>query len=240
MKSAFALIAVAGIAGAANAQLIDVVVNGGQNVEFADEASATVVNVSLYLDRDGATGGFFDSFAGWSTFGGIFTADGGTFGAGTESAAETTGVNPFAPDGPDTWTFGRRPGGVAGLNNGSFRYPNASTNTQGYEGGSTMELAGGGNFEGFQAGASLGNNFPDAAERIEVFRATIDFTGVAAGTYSIDFLASSLAIGFGSLDAARSVVDGASVSGATVTIVPAPASAALLGLGGLAAARRRR
>ncbi|MEM1329170.1 MAG: PEP-CTERM sorting domain-containing protein [Planctomycetota bacterium] len=237
MKTAIALVALAGAASAANAQFVEVLVNGSSD---ANLANGEAVEVSLYLDRDGATDGFFAAFSGWSTFGGTFGSDAGTWQGFTENASELTGINPFAADGPDTWTLGRRPGGVAGLGNGAFRYPNAATNTLTYQGGSTLELDGGGNFEGFQAGAALGNNFPDSSERIEVFRAVLDFTGVAAGTYSVDFLISSLQIGSGSLDAARSVVDGADVRGATVTIVPAPASAALLGLGGLAAARRRR
>ncbi|MEM1329168.1 MAG: hypothetical protein AAGG07_01270 [Planctomycetota bacterium] len=242
MKSTLTLIALAGITGTANAQLIDIRLDGEKWLIPVSETDISSVSLSIWLDRESATDGFFADFAGGSTCGGIRPTDGrpaGAFIGGTESATEVTGSNPFAPDGPNTWTLGRRPGGVAGLNNGSFRYPNASTNVFSYEGGSTMEFAGGGNFEGFQAGPSLGNNFPDTADRIEVFRATIDFSGIAAGIYDVDFIASSLAIGFGDLDTARPIVDLATVSGARFGI-PTPGTAALLSLAGLAAARRRR
>ncbi|MEM1329167.1 MAG: hypothetical protein AAGG07_01265 [Planctomycetota bacterium] len=243
MKTVIALVAFAGTASVSQAQFVDVVVNGGSSATV----SGGIVDVSLFLDRDRSTSGFFSSFAGWSTFGGRFTSDAGSWIGGTESTTESTGLNPFAANGPDTWTFGRRPAGFAPVGNGSFRYPNPTSNALAYQGGSTLELSGGGTFEGLQAGPTLGNIFADTTNRIEVFRAQIDFTGVTAGTYDVAFELSSLAIGFGSLDIVRQVIGDATVMNASVTVtppaqrlIPAPSSAAILGLSGLIATRRRR
>ncbi len=89
------------------------------------------------------------------------------------------------------------------------------------------------------AGNVLGNNDDTGSFRWSTLSST---AGLAAGDYYIAASAYNLAVG---PSFSASVVDAVAVGGAVtgdikLTIIPAPATAGLLGLGGLLAARRRR
>lgn len=226
MKSAIALIAIAGFAGAANAQAsLDVLINGS-NSYTADEAGAGIVDISIVLNKNGSTDGFYANFAGFSQFGGDLVSTAGTFAQPNEAGVQdSTSGNWEGRRAPSTFGF---PGGGGG----GFRF-NAATGGVA-TGGSIAGIA------GAQASSALGGFLQSGDTSIEVYRAQLDLTGVAAGDYSVDFAASLLQVFIDGFAIERAVLNDTTLNGAAITITPTPASVALLGLGGLAAGRRRR
>ncbi|MEM9065337.1 MAG: PEP-CTERM sorting domain-containing protein [Planctomycetota bacterium] len=260
MKSTVAaLIAVAGVATAANAQIFDIVVdrdcvNVGETVNF-----------SLYLDSQGATsidtgGAGLAPFEGWAGINGVFRTTGGSFNLVEETDDDAAGGAVFfgtieGSVAPTDWV-GRRPG-VAAVNgsvatfpgigdvpgntsvdgsDGSFRFSNIAPNYEVRDGGLTLGTDGGGNISGAQSATVVGGSNQDTAERIEVFRGSVTFDTEGDQTISFDGLGSFF------IDADLNSFTSVSFqnSGGAVKVIPAPASVAMLGLGALAAGRRRR
>lgn len=223
MKSTMiAIVALAGTAGLANAQAtLDVLVNGSAAFETDTPGQ---VEISIVLNRNGSTAGEYASFAGFSQFGGDLNSTVGTFAAVSEGS-ETSG---------DAW-LGRRPPstpGFPGGGGGGFRFNPATPGTA--SGGSITGIAGN------QASTALGGFLQDGSETIEVYRATLDLSGAAVGTYSVDFAATLIQVFSGGFAIDRAVLNDTALNSARITVTPTPATAALLGLGGIAAGRRRR
>ncbi len=275
MKNVIALIAVAGIAGAAAAQNYEVAVQyNGDTYGFGGAAGPVVINpgetvqISVWV-----TGGNADNIPGFTAW------DSFTFRLDVTGAADIDGITPFtenlsetapvsrgsqSPTGntgwdnaPDTWTQGRRPGGGVGnpfgfLTSNGFRYaPNtAGAIAMPYD---AQPIAGGfrifqnnndDTINGFQGNATLlptlFTEYVNFDENIEVFR--ISYTATTEGDHVVDvrtagataFLNASYAVGQNVLPL---MLAGDQI---TITVIPAPGAFALLGLGGLAAVRRRR
>jgi len=206
-------------------------------------------------------------FFGWSGINGVFRSTAGTFIAQQETDDDAAGGVVDSPFGPgtiaDSGWFGRRPG-IAAVNgsdgevppfgtvndfatgadgsDGSFRFTNTSGVFEVRDGGLTLggdtSLGGNPNILGLQAPTVVGGENQDTSSRIEVFRGQISFDESDLGMQDIDY------DGFASFF----LEPGLDVStsfrfenvGGGVNVVPTPASVALLGLGGLAAGRRRR
>ncbi|MCA9287008.1 MAG: hypothetical protein KDA05_00400 [Phycisphaerales bacterium] len=84
---------------------------------------------------------------------------------------------------------------------------------------------------------------PSGNTTLNIGSYSLDTTGLAPGVYNVDFAASALAPNvrlFPSLQSPAFVEAQTTYRGATIEIIPAPASLALVGLGGLVAGRRRR
>lgn len=234
MKSTIiAIAALAGTAGMANAQaFFEVFVNGAATTEVdLNNAGEEIVDVSVYLDRNGDTREFFSSFTAWSQFGGSLTHE-AVSATGWETPDEET-VGDRGGANADLWE-GRRPPAfpVPGGSAGGFRFAAANYTNDG------AEL---GNIAGIAASSALGGFQHDTSERIEIFRATLDLTGANAAAYNVTWVNGLTQIfidaGF---NIERSVFEEMSSNEARITVVPTPATASLLGLGGLAAMRRRR
>jgi len=218
MKASIAIAAVAGLATAANAQFFEMVINTAPN-DGPNYAQGTTIEYSLYLDN---TSGNFTDFAGWSSFAG-FTSAPGSHNLPVETATQTSA---------GAWE-GRRPPSTAGFPGGSaggFRFsPQTYTAIPNGLAGSSAANA----YEGLAASVPLGGFLQDPSPRLEVFRGsfiadvlgdhTLSFNPVDAAYFQPGF--SSTVIG---------VQSQMGIVGADYTVVPAPASLALLGLGGLA------
>lgn len=244
--TALAVLAVAGCAGVANAQAFYDVQVSSSVIDITTDSP--FVEVSIFLDRNGSTDGFFNSFQGWSQFAGQLTTSDGTW--FVDEAAAFGGQAQTSTN--DNW-LGRRPTDNTFFppgTSGSFRYAGESYNLT--DGGNTLGGGSNGNFEGITAPTALGGFNQDSSERLEVFRAILDISGAiplhedgnlvdAEYIVSIDYLAAATQVfidaGF---NTSRFVTGDMGGGSASITIVPTPASAALLGLGGLAATRRRR
>lgn len=250
--TALAVLAVAGCAGVANAQAFyDVQVTdffSGTPVSVIDVRSTDFVQVSVYLDRNGSTAGFFNSFTGWSQFAGQMATSTGDWFVDESQAvfgqAQTSTNDLWLGRRPTTETF--YPSGAAG----GFRYNSETYST----GGGLLGGSSNGNFEGITAASALGGFQQDTSDRLEVFRAILDFAslplyqgpgGGLIGTdeivVNIDYLAAATQIFIDpQFNISRFVTAEMDGGNASLTLVPTPASMALLGLGGLAVGRRRR
>jgi len=224
MKAAIAIAAVAGLTTAANAQVFDMVINTAPN-DGPNYVQGTLIEYSLYLDNSQGAG--FTSFAGWSSFAG-FTSAVGTHNLPVETISQTSG---------GAWE-GRRPPSTAGFPGGSaggFRFsPQAYTAIPNGLAGATAANA----YEGLAASVPLGGFLQDSSPRLEVFRGS--FFADVVGTWVLDFDAVDAAYflpGFSTT--VIGVQNSMGHNPDTYTVTPAPASLALLGLGGLAARRRR-
>ena len=89
-RTVAALTAVAGLAGFANAQFVDIVTSAS---EVDVSGGAVTVDFSMYFDNDGLSA--FDlgaagvqNFFGWAGMNGVFTSTAGTFIANAESDDE--------------------------------------------------------------------------------------------------------------------------------------------------------
>ncbi|MEM9065335.1 MAG: hypothetical protein AAGB51_07575 [Planctomycetota bacterium] len=265
MKNVIALAAVAGIAAAANGQVFDIV----PSTNVADVSGGPVtVDFSLWLDTQGNETGIdvggaelVDFFA-WSGINGVFRTTAGSFNAEAETDNDAAGGTVLFGAFPGTvaatdWR-GRRPGiaavngsdadfgppfGVIGGqisdngNDGSFRFSNTSAMQEVRDGGLTLGTVDG-NIAGAQSPTAVGGSGQNADSRIEVFRGSITFDAGDEGLQTISF------DGLGSFFVEAGLTGftsfGFNSIGGEVNVVPTPASVALLGLGGLAAGRRRR
>ena len=252
--TALAVLAVAGCAGVANAQAFyDVQVTdffSGTPVSEIDVRSTDFVQVSVYLDRNGSTAGFFNSFTAWSQFAGQMATSTGSWFVDESQAvfgqAQTSTNDLWLGRRPTAETF--YPSGAAG----GFRYNSETYSLS--NGGTVLGGSSNGNFEGITAASALNGFLHDTSERLEVFRAILDFSSIPLhegpnggliGTDSIlvdiDYLAAATQIFIDpEFNISRFVTAEMDGGSAQLTLVPTPASVALLGLGGLAAGRRRR
>lgn len=256
MKKSAALIAVAGLAAAANAQSVTVLVNGSSALTFDTSTYVpSALTVSMTLDTEGAYGDFsswaaFIGSMGYSHSSGVAAA--GDISVPTELATDEA-TNPAAPlnaFSTDTDWKGRRPaawgstlGVPPGGNNvaGSFRFPDQGGFSANQDGASaTLDANGGAPINAGQQPAALGNAQHNPSSSIEVFR--FDITPTAQiGTYTIEALLNDLAYFIaGNNTSVSGLQNSVSYNNASVTFTPAPSTLALLGLGGLAAGRRRR
>jgi len=222
---AIAITAVAGLTAGANAQVFDMVITSP--ADPSNLAPGALVEYSLYLDNTQGAG--FSSFFGWSSFAG-FTSAPGTHILPVETATQTSG---------GAWE-GRRPPTTVGFPGGSaggFRFsPQAYTAIPDGLAGANAGSA----YEGLAASVPLGGFLQDGSPRLEVFRGSFN-APVAAGTYNLTFNSVDAAY-FQTSTFDTTVIGVASMMGnndASYTVVPGPASLALLGIGGLAARRRR-
>jgi hypothetical protein len=264
MKNVIALIAVAGIAGAAAAQSVsyDVSFDGGatfnNNVVVAPGDTVTIS--VWYRGADAiANFGAFDIFA--FNFFVEGAADIGGFTSFTEqtnavetmpnpSATALTGWNTAA----DTWVQGRRPGaGTAfggGLSHNGWRFAPSvgilpATITSVATGNGFQLLKGGSaDIDGFQANGVFVPAFTSehiqTSTEVEIFR--IVYTPESIGDHDVRIVpVGGTAFAAGNFQSSTinlfGLIEG---SIGTITVIPAPGAFALLGLGGLAAARRRR
>lgn len=265
-RTVIAVAAVAGLAAAANGQVFDIVTD----TAVADvSGGAVVVNFSLYLDTLGNETGLdvggtdLVDFFGWAGINGVFNSTAGSFIANQETDDDAAGGTISTPFGAgtiaDSGWFGRRPG-TAAVNgsdgevppfgtvadlafgtdgsDGSFRFGNSSGVVEVRNGGLTLGGEGGTTISGAQSPTAVGGSNQDTSSRIEVFRGQISFDENDVGEQDINF--DGLASFFiePALSGFTSFAFGN--TGGGVSVVPTPASIALLGLGGLAAGRRRR
>ena len=82
---------------------------------------------------------------------------------------------------------------------------------------------------------------PSGTNPMPVF--TYDITGLAVGVYTINWVSPSTAPNvrlYATAGSTNFLETQSTYTGATITVIPAPASLALVGLGGLVAGRRRR
>ncbi|MEM9065336.1 MAG: hypothetical protein AAGB51_07580 [Planctomycetota bacterium] len=265
-RTVITLAAVAGFAAAANAQVFDIQVSSG----VADVSGGPVtIDFSLWLDTQGNETGIdvggaeLVDFFGWSGINGVFRTTAGSFNAEAETDSDAAGGTVLFGAFPGTvaatdWR-GRRPGiaavngsdadfgppfGIIGGqisdngNDGSFRFSNVSGDQEVRDGGLTLGTAGGENISGAQSPTAVGGSGQNTDSRIEVFRGSVTFDAGDEGLQTISF------DGLGSFFVEAGLTGFTSVAlssiGGEVNVVPTPASVALLGLGGLAAARRRR
>lgn len=263
-RSVIAVAAVAGLASAANAQVFDIVMS---ETTVDVSGGAAQVEFAMFFDTLGATeidagGAGFQPFFGWAGLNGVFSATGGSFQLIAETDDDAAGGTVSTPFGagaiaPTDW-FGRAPG-TAAVNGsdgevppfgtvadlafgtdgsgGSFRFGNAEPNYEVRDGGLTLGFTSGA-ISGAQAPAAVGGTGQDTSPRIEVFRGVIQFDENDVGIQDIDFVGLASFFIESGLSGFTSV--GLANQGGTVEVVPTPASLALLGLGGLAANRRRR
>ncbi|MEM9065334.1 MAG: hypothetical protein AAGB51_07570 [Planctomycetota bacterium] len=131
---------------------------------------------------------------------------------------------------------------------GSFRFGSGSSPSYITEANGTILSDNGGVIEGGQSSSAIGGEGQDTAGRVEVFRGQIVFSFVEGdistytallGTTDIDFNGAASIFIDANLEG---FAPGLSISntGGLITVVPTPSAVALLGLGGLAAGRRRR
>jgi len=249
-RSVIGILTVAGLAGAANAQSYEIVTDR-DTVNLADAGDDGLVAFSLFFDTNGSTAGFFGSFFGWSQYAGIFESEAGVFQLTGDTGTYTdVQVAPgfFIAFSDENWMGRRAPAtgpagydgasGASGGSNGGFRaFP------QPYEAnGSQLTGLGGGSLAGLQRSTPLGGTGQNEDPRLEVFRGVVDYSAAAAGDYDLSFIPELLQI---FIDAdhnlERAVLSDMDSLAQTIhVIVPAPASMALLGLGGLVTTRRRR
>lgn len=209
---------------------LDVLVDGRSSSSADPVDGDGILDISIVLNRNGSTDGFFSGFSGWSQFGGslVHNIPGAVWIAPDESAgvqSTTTGE----------WQ-GRRPPSQVGFPGGAyggFRF-NPDTSTT-----SSMRIDG---IAGIAASSTLGGFLHDGSGSLEVFRAQLDVTGInQPGNYSISLDPSLLQIFFGGFQVERAVLDEVVINGVEVGyLIPAPGSLAVLGAAGFCSVRRRR
>ena len=240
MKTTFAIAAVAGFAAAASAQSI--YITASNNLP----ADGEVVTLDVVLDATDFSG----TFVAWHQYNfnvdisasgeaaGIGAAIASADQAGQAAASDNTGdgVANFGPFGP-AWETGRRPGafpGAGALAGGNQFGPLQTTATDDLLTGDA-----GGSIGGRQGSLDAEGNVNLHRGRVyEAFRFTFTYSD-AFGLVTFNPADVVLNVYNVAGTGGNAFVDASNIGSVTVG-VPTPASAALLGLGGLAAARRRR
>ena len=242
MQKSIAIVTIAGLAAAATAQTtigltginVTDATRGLDNAEVGD-----VIEVSLVINHNQ-----------FSAAGAIFDILGRGVGTGDWNLAED-GTNAFSP-----WTIGRNPiyfsafsdRPAGSTNPGNFTYEAVDAAGTPYAGNADSVLTtttAGTNPSNF---ISLGATPPGAGGFVSVFpidsgEASLVFRiTYQGGTAELELNAAQVAVYPTSTSIGGIGLTGQDVAyaGPLLRIVPAPASAALLGLGGLAAIRRRR
>lgn len=216
------LIGVAGMTAAANAQ------NLALSIKFSTDGGATwasnvvanagaVVQGAIFMSGDGVYG------LGGATLRmngtGLIAGEGAAFGAGTDTGR----VGPF--------NFGSATNAIF-ASAGAFRVDASSD-------AANSNTAAGMTF--FQRDPSSGGAGFSTANPALVFRFDVS---TAAGadhliTVALDQLSRSVATFYSSSGATRPTSAAAALNAGTISVVPTPATLALVGLGGLVASRRR-
>lgn len=245
MKTTFALAAVAGFAAAASAQAIYVTASNTLPADGELVTLEVVLDATDYTDAFGAwVGASFDIAASSTGTGLTAAAVGGRTEGPGDSAIANTQSGPFGING--TWG-GRRPPGFPGFppgTGGSFRFGSAGTGTPVTQenGGELLLTTAFGQIEATQSPVSAPtfNANADVSRVISIYRFTFQYANdMGLVTFTPTQIASMGIYPSLANSASVFVQTQASVSGVTIGI-PTPASAALLGLGGLVATRRRR
>jgi len=253
MKNAIALIALAGVAAAANAQIdaggaalarVEARVGGALVNPGEAVADGALVTVDVVLDATNYAGAFF----AWQqyNFNVTLSGDAGVVEAGqinipAESPVQVApSLTPFGPQGgTDNWE-GRRPGfqAFSGSNNGGSRFGPGAADTA--LDGLLTSTAGGGTIGGRQQSFTTPeDNFGiNVDPQYGAFRFSFVYEE-ADGVVTVDLSDVVLNVYNSDTSADNDFLSNFSITPAIIGI-PAPASAALLGLGGLVATRRRR
>ena len=246
MKNIIAIAALAGLATAASAQNVDA---GGATLarvvaDNATPADGDTVTIDVILDATDYTGDFF----AWQqyNFNVTLTGDAGTVEAGQINVPAESPVDvapsetPFGSQGAAENFEGRRPGfqAFSGSNNGGSRFGPGAADTA--NDGELTSAAGGGSIGGRQQSFTTPeDNFGINVDRqYGAFRFSFVYEA-ADGIVTVDLADLVLNAYNSDASADSDFISNFAIAPAIVG-VPAPASAALLGLGGLAAARRRR
>jgi len=222
---AIALTVVAGLAAGANAQSFDLVVTSTGS-QAGDYLPGETINYSVFMDNTIGIGAM--PFYGWASFAGKTT------GTGIHTMPNES---PLDQTFPDSGWEGRRPASnmaFDGGTNGGFRFV-----PQFYGVAPDMlEGMGGVNYEGLAASMLLGGFGFDESPRLEVFRGSLIATD--QGMHDLMFQAADAAY-FADPGHMTTISAGPLMGsqGDTFTVVPAPGSLALLGMGTLAMRRRR-
>ncbi|MEM7755641.1 MAG: hypothetical protein AAF297_08395 [Planctomycetota bacterium] len=255
MKKAIALIAVAGATAAVNAQIdaggaalarVEASVGGAAVLPGEAVADGSLVTVDVILDATNYAGAFF----AWQqyNFNVTLSGDAGTVEAGqinvpSESPVDTAdSLTPFGLQaaGNANGFEGRRPGfgPFSGSNNGGSRFGPGAADTA--ADGLLTSTAGGGSIGGRQQSFTTPeDNFGiNVDPEYGAFRFSFVYEE-ADGVVTIDLADVVLNVYNSDTSADSDFLANFSIAPALVGI-PAPASAALLGLGGLVATRRRR
>ncbi|MEL7472789.1 MAG: PEP-CTERM sorting domain-containing protein [Planctomycetota bacterium] len=237
MKKAFALTAIAGLATVASAQSILFAVDGavvapGTEIEPTD---GQTFQIDVVLDATGYGGAFF----AWHQYNFNVAANlnpAGVSGNLDESDFLETADTTASPAIAGPWTGGRRPGAFPGSasNNGGSRF--------GGDLGNVVDASGitgpAGTIGGRQQApaAPENNSLINSNTVYEAYRFSYTWS---EDDGRVDFSLADVTLNvYPQLGAFNEFVDAAEVG--SFSLVPAPATAALLGLGGFAAARRRR
>lgn len=182
----------------ADQAFIDVLANGERTaVVVPTEPGAESVEISVWLDRDGDTSGFYDLFEGWALLEFVLIEN------VPDAALSVPDEGPTDPMAPDYQTRfgaweGRRPPSIVtnggGGSFGGFRF----YDQQVYNGdGSTLSGDPNGPSSAircYQAPVVLGGNNIDTGERLRVFRTTMDLSGAPVGSYGVTVTFSDLAV----------------------------------------------
>lgn len=235
---------------------------GVSSVVFPSLTAVSTVQVDVVLSW--GTAGAPTNFKAWAAYIGTMTAthsSGVAAGGDMTIAAEASSHVAEGPGGfvsggftPENWPGGRRPaeGGFGGPptfpfipagnsgNDGGFRFPGGPAYSVAGGGTPVLTLSdGGANINASQSSVALGNTNQNNSTDISVFR--FSMTPSIFGTYTLDAVFADLAY---YLPDGTSNIPGlqasATFNSATITVLPAPSTLALLGLGGIAAVRRRR
>lgn len=226
-STALALIALTACPVAApGSATLSVLVNGQSDILY-DASTSAILDVSIVLDRNGSTDGFLSNFAGWSQFSGslVHGGIGANWIAPVETSIQTTTINDWE---------GRRPPstpGFPGGTGGGFRFTpqQAETSAQRID-----------SIQGIAASTAIGGFLHDSAERLEVFRARLDLSGVFCNAFTIDFEADLVQAFVDGFSVERAVLHEIQFEHADIVLCPAPGACGLLGAGAVFRSRRCR
>ena len=236
MKKVAALIALAGIAAMANAGARNAI-----NVMVSSDGGATWSD-TLNINQGGSgavsVGVFYERASGFGFSGSVHNIVVGNWGAGDVVTLLDRGDSTQHPDGRQgRFNFGaqRQAAYTTGADAGTLRIAAA---------GNTQNAAGGGISPKQNTPGASGSLF-DTSNPAFGFRFDITLDTSALRSLALDTPANrvanfSLYMAADSTSGTNQTLSTVVLDGAVINIVPAPGSMALLGLGGLAAIRRRR
>jgi|GEM_PF-2233353 len=225
MKNVFALIGVAGLATAAVAQpacLLDVrfSTDGGMTWSNSGNANAgSTVQIGVFISAEGAYG----------VAGATYNVTGDNFAAGDSVDIASAGLGRQIP-----WTFGAATQAVY-TSGSNFRVDAAN------DAGDSVAAG----IASTQRDPSSGGTAYSTANPGLVYRFNIVLGGVFGRTMNVGTAVGQIKNGVIIYHSANNATRGTNSTniatrGSAITIVPTPASMALVGLGGLVGARRRR
>lgn len=223
MKNVIALVGVAGLAAAASAQNavlnVKVSLDGVNWLNHVDVNTGGTVHVGVFLSCEGAYG----------VGGATYNVTGDNFAAGDAIDIASAGLGRQIP-----WTFGAATQAVYTSGN-SFRVDAAND-----AGNSAAAGIASTQRDPSSGGANYSTANPGLVYKFDMSFGDIFGRTLNVGT-ALDQIKNGVIIYHSSSSATRGTNTTAiSTVGSTITVVPTPASMALVGLGGLVGARRRR